>query len=187
MLPPLTSSSAHSWLPGLIKLPGLTGETTRKGDGLIVDTATELDPSIKPGSLISPTPGPKAVEALVTAMVPDWLKDAFSGPLSMAGYNPNQSAIGNMKAFLNSPGFGSDLGGAAQKTSYRIDGQSVYKATDDVGNGVKTGDYFYLDGLHKDHLEVFDSRGNFRAVVNLDGTVNDSKTDSGSGRKINVK
>jgi filamentous hemagglutinin len=38
-----------------------------------------------------------------------------------------------------------------------------------------------------DHLEVFDSRGNFKAVVNLDGTRNQAKTDADSGRTINLK
>ncbi|MFP3675014.1 hypothetical protein SB724_19520, partial [Bacillus sp. SIMBA_031] len=79
------------------------------------------------------------------------------------------------------------LDDASQKTRLTpIDGQSVYKATSDVG-AISKGDYFYLDGLHKDHLEVLDSGGRFRAVVNMDGTVNQSKTDAGQGRRINVK
>ncbi|MEI7294281.1 hypothetical protein WCQ02_19235 [Paraburkholderia tropica] len=175
-----------SWLPGLIKLPGFKGETAGKGDGVIADPATELDPSAKAGPLVTPDPGPGKMEALITALTPDWLKDVVNGPTTMAGYKPNASAVGNMKEFLNSPGFGSDLSDASRKTSRQVDGQSVYKATDDVGSIAK-GDLFYLDGQHMDHLEVFDSRGNFKAVVNLDGTENANKTDAGSGRKINVK
>jgi filamentous hemagglutinin len=68
----------------------------------------------------------------------------------------------------------------------QIDGQAVYKAIDDVG-AISKGDYFYLDGMHKDHLEVFDSREKFKSVVNMDGTLNNSKTNLGQGRRINVK
>lgn len=56
-------------------------------------------------------------------------------------------------------------------------GQSVYKANGDIGDYIKKGDQFYLDAQHKDHLEVFDKRGNFKAVLNLDGSINKYKTD----------
>ncbi|MBO4125824.1 filamentous hemagglutinin [Streptococcus suis] len=29
-----------------------------------------------------------------------------------------------------------------------------------------------MDGLHKDHLEVFDKRGKLKDILNLDGTSN---------------
>ncbi|MBZ2123399.1 filamentous hemagglutinin [Streptococcus gordonii] len=35
-----------------------------------------------------------------------------------------------------------------------------------------------MDGAHKDHIEVFDKRGRFKKVMNLDGSVNDIKTKS---------
>ncbi|AOE87912.1 transposase IS200 like family protein [Pseudomonas sp. TCU-HL1] len=37
---------------------------------------------------------------------------------------------------------------------------------------------------HKNHLEVFDSKGRFRYVLNLDGEINASKTQAAVGRKI---
>lgn len=49
---------------------------------------------------------------------------------------------------------------------------------------IKKGDQFYLDGQHKDHLELFDKRGNFKAVLNLDGTINQAKTEVAKGRKL---
>ncbi|MDK2600344.1 filamentous hemagglutinin [Bacillus stercoris] len=49
---------------------------------------------------------------------------------------------------------------------------------------LKKGDRFYLDNLHKDHLEVFDKRGNLRVVLNLDGTLNEAKTKNAIGRKL---
>nr|WKF57911.1 Toxin CdiA [Paraburkholderia busanensis] len=183
--PPM--ASPPPWLAGLLKLPGFKGEAAGKGDGVIADPATELDPTIKAGPLVTPLPGPTFVETLITEATPDWLRTLVTDTVTMAGYNPNQGGVGNMGAFLDTPGFGTQLGDASQKTRLQqIDGQSVYKATDDVGS-INKGDYFYLDGMHKDHLEVFDSRGKFKAVVNMDGTVNGSKTNAGQGRRINVK
>nr|WP_260679974.1 VENN motif pre-toxin domain-containing protein [Enterobacter hormaechei] len=96
-------------------------------------------------------------------------------------YQPNQGAVGNMNEFLKQPGFGSDVKNTAQKSSQQYQGQSVYKATGDIGDHIKKGDQFYLDGQHKNHIEVFDKRGNFRAVLNLDGTINESKTKAAEG------
>ncbi|WP_249173578.1 hemagglutinin repeat-containing protein [Burkholderia dolosa] len=61
------------WLAGF-KLPGYKGETTGKGDGVIADPATELDPSIKPGSLISPLPDAKKISDWITEIIPDQAK-----------------------------------------------------------------------------------------------------------------
>ncbi|WP_275669478.1 hemagglutinin repeat-containing protein [Pectobacterium versatile] len=99
-------------------------------------------------------------------------------------YQPNQGAVGNMNELLRQPGFGSEIKNSAQKSSQQYQGQSVYKATGDVGEYIKKGDQFYLDGQHKDHLEVFDKRGNFRAVLNLDGSLNEAKTKAAEGRKF---
>lgn len=183
---PLQMAPPPTWLSGF-KLPGFTGQSRDKGDNAIIDNSTELDSSAKAGPLISPLGVQRAVEAIITALTPDWLQQMMNDPLTMAGYKPNQGGVGNMGAFLGTPGFGSDLKDASQKTRLtQIDGQSIYKATENVG-AIRQGDYFYLDGMHKDHLEVFDSRGRFSAVVNLDGTVNQSKTNAGQGRRINVK
>ncbi|WP_447766162.1 hemolysin BL-binding protein, partial [Enterobacter asburiae] len=99
-------------------------------------------------------------------------------------YQPNHGAVGNMNEFLKQPGFGSDVKNTAQKSSQQYQGQSVYKATGDIGDYIKKGDQFYLDGQHKNHIEVFDKRGNFRVVLNLDGTINESKTKAAEGRKF---
>lgn len=99
-------------------------------------------------------------------------------------YEPNKNAVGNMGEFLKQPGFGSTVKDNTQKTNQQYQGQTIYKATDNVGNYIKKGDQFYLDGLHKDHIEVFDKRGNFRAVLNLDGSINERKTQEAEGRKL---
>ncbi len=55
-------------------IPGYKGEERRKGDGVIADPATELDPGAKAGALVTPLPGPRAVEALITASPPSKIK-----------------------------------------------------------------------------------------------------------------
>ena len=168
---------------------GYTGEQRTKDDAAIVDPTTDLGSATPDGKLSSPEGIAKTLHDLTTAIIPDqWatLADLVTSVITSA-YNPNQGGVGNMKQFLNSPGFGSDLGDATQKTNYQFQGQSVYKVTSNVGDNIKKGDLVYLDGLHKDHLEVFDAKGNFKSVVNLDGSVNQSKTDAGSGRKLNIK
>ncbi|WP_081073778.1 hemagglutinin repeat-containing protein [Burkholderia territorii] len=168
---------------------GYTGEQRTKDDAAIVDPTTDLGAATPDGKLSGPEGLAKTLHDLTTAIIPDqWatLADLVTGAITNA-YNPNGGGVGNMKQFLNSPGFGSDLGEATQKTNFQFQGQSVYKVTSDVGDSLKKGDLVYLDGLHKDHLEVFDSKGNFKSVVNLDGSVNQSKTDAGSGRKLNIK
>ena len=62
---------------------------------------------------------------------------------------------------------------ASSRTSKIYDGQRVYRADKDIvlqdGTKIRRGDQFYLDGLHKNHLEVFDARGNPRIKVDLAG------------------
>ena len=72
--------------------------------------------------------------------------------------------------------FGASLKGLSQKTSKQFQGQSVYKINQRSGD-LNKGDQFYLDNLHKDHIEVFDKRGNFKGVYNLDGNKNLAKTE----------
>jgi filamentous hemagglutinin len=106
------------------------------------------------------------------------------GALGVWVHNHDCCSVGNMKEFLKSDGFGSDVSSGTQKTSKIYDGQSVYKATSSVGDYIKKNDQLYLDGLHKDHIELFDKNGNFKAVLNLDGTLNEAKTVAGEGRKL---
>ncbi|RKP46789.1 hemagglutinin repeat-containing protein, partial [Trinickia fusca] len=53
---------------------GYFGEPGKKGDGVIVDNATELDPSAKAGSLIYPMPDAKTVNDWITSIIPDQAK-----------------------------------------------------------------------------------------------------------------
>lgn len=49
----LQSSAPPPWLPGLVKLPGFTGQSASKDDSVIVDPSTELNPAIKGGPLVT--------------------------------------------------------------------------------------------------------------------------------------
>ncbi|HHX4163205.1 TPA: hemagglutinin repeat-containing protein [Burkholderia contaminans] len=54
---------------------GYFGEQRKKGDGVIADPATALDPTIKPtGSLIYPMPDAKTVGDWITEIIPDQVK-----------------------------------------------------------------------------------------------------------------
>ncbi|MHA3458500.1 hemagglutinin repeat-containing protein [Yersinia enterocolitica] len=101
-------------------------------------------------------------------------------------YQPNKGAVGNMNEFLKQPGFGNQIQDNSRKTNQMFQGQSVYQAKGDVGTYISKGDKYYLDGLHKNHIEVFDSNRNIKAVLNLDGTINQDKTNKAvvEGRKL---
>jgi filamentous hemagglutinin len=47
-------------------IPGFKGETAGKGDGVIADPVTELDPTIKAGALATPAGDPKLIEQIFT-------------------------------------------------------------------------------------------------------------------------
>lgn len=91
-------------------------------------------------------------------------------------YQPNAGAVGNMKEFLNAPGFGQDLASSSQRTHKIVQGETVYKANKPIGDHIETGDQFYLDKAHKNHIEVFGRNNKVKAVLNLDGSYNETKT-----------
>ncbi len=101
-------------------------------------------------------------------------------------YVPNAGSVGNMGEFFKQAGFGILAKDSSQKTSKIYQGQTVYKASSNISDEIRKGDQFYLDASHKNHLEVFDSKGNFRVVLNLDGSVNVDKTKvaANEGRKL---
>lgn len=108
----------------------------------------------------------------------------FAGDANIWVHNAGPCAL-NMKSFLNSgTDFSESLNSSLQKTAKRYQGQSVYKVNTEVNSYITKGDQLYLDGLHKDHFEVFDKQGRFKAVVNLDGSYNTSKSKAASGRKL---
>lgn len=51
---------------------------------------------------------------------------------------------------------------------------------------LKKGDYYHLDSKHGNHIEVYDRTGKSKAVLDLDGNLNKTKTKIAEGRIINV-
>ncbi|MCY1540899.1 hypothetical protein D9M68_765650 [compost metagenome] len=82
-----------------------------------------------------------------------------AGKAPKTKYQPNQGSVANMGDYLKQPGFGSELAGAVRKTNQKYQGQTIFQATKDNGSTIKKGDQLYLDGAHKNHLEVFDKKG----------------------------
>lgn len=91
-------------------------------------------------------------------------------------YEPNKGAVDNIGEFLKQYDFGKQLEEGSQKTNRFIQCQAIYKASRDIGKNISKRDQFCLDGQHKNHLEVFDRKNKFLSVLNLDGSVNDDKT-----------
>ena len=56
-----------------------------------------------------------------------------------------------------------------------------------VGDYIKKKDHYYLDGLHKDHPEVFNKNGNIKNALNLDGTLNVSKSNTAIAENRSIK
>ena len=60
--------------------------------------------------------------------------------------------------------FGQQLKKSVRKTKRYYDGQAIYEVVDKSISGLKKGDQIYLDGMHKDHLEVFSRNGKIKMV-----------------------
>ncbi len=99
---------------------------------------------------------------------------------------PNAGATDKMKTFLQSPGFGSELDKKSEKLRLSGVQSQIYRATENVNKDIRKGDLFYIDKTHMNHIEVFDPQGKARAVLNLDGTRNEAKSNAARGRRISL-
>lgn len=114
------------------------------------------------------------------------LRDVRGKGTKNSGINTEKSVLTfkNMQEFFESK-FGMELKRASDPTSRQWDGQTIFKLNRKLNKyGLKKGDQFYLDAVHKDHLEVFNKRGKFKTVLNLDGTENILKREAAKNRKI---
>ena len=107
--------------------------------------------------------------------------EAFEG---RGGRRTIPTPVNNMQEFFETE-FGEQLKKSVRKTKRHYDGQAIYEVVDKNIPGLKKGDQIYLDGMHKDHLEVFKSNGEFKKVINIDGSINKMKTKLGAGRRLN--
>jgi hypothetical protein len=86
--------------------------------------------------------------------------------------------VNNMKEFFDLP-FGQTLYPHSVKTPHHYQKFSIYKLTQDIpGTELKEGFFYYVDSLHRDHLEVFSKNLKAIAVYNLDGTLNEKKLEA---------
>ncbi|WP_217559315.1 hypothetical protein [Paenibacillus sp. GbtcB18] len=93
-------------------------------------------------------------------------------------YKPTITAVSKIQEFFQLNSFGKVLEDVATKTSIQYQGQSVYRVTKKIHHDyINKKDGFYLDGLHKNHLEVVDKFGYVKVVLNLDGSINFDKTE----------
>lgn len=101
-------------------------------------------------------------------------------------YVAKEEKVDNMNDFFNNYEFGRRLKDNSRKTGLFYNGASIYEATDDIGDHINDGDKFYLDSLHKDHLEVTDRYGKIKRVLNIDGSVNSDKENKAldQGRRL---
>lgn len=88
---------------------------------------------------------------------------AFEG---RGGVRSIPTPVNNMQEFFETD-FGEQLKSSVRKTKKRYDGQTIYEVVDKSIPGLKKGDQIYLDGMHKDHLEVFSRNGKISQVINL--------------------
>jgi len=64
----------------------------------------------------------------------------------------------------------------------------VYEVTEKLPEyGLKKGDQLCLDGLHKDHLDIFDKKNLFRDIFNLDGSPNTGKARKAANERRKLK
>ena len=83
-------------------------------------------------------------------------------PLGLAG---NNILFGSV--------FWKEVGDSSIKTKMRVKGAQVFEVNKKVSlNGIKKGDYFHLDTLHLNEIEVYDSKATHKAVYGLDGKNN---------------
>ncbi|MGF6573842.1 filamentous hemagglutinin [Paraburkholderia sp. GAS333] len=127
------------WLEALGKLPGFKGETASKGDGVIADPATELDPTIKAGMPMTTPSGSGVID------------DIFKMP----------PVVGVAKGLVDY--VTTSTGGNSNDVRLTNPGKAdspVWQDLRNAGNGVKTdGKLLYeWDYTHND-IEVYDKRG----------------------------
>lgn len=80
--------------------------------------------------------------------------------------------VANMKQFFKEFELGQLLAPSSIKTNHQYQGQAIYRLEKKINSFLKKGYCFYLDALHKDHIEIFDYTGRALFVMNLDGTLN---------------
>ena len=92
--------------------------------------------------------------------------------------------VNNMQEFFSNTTFGQALKNKCRSTQHFYNGERIYKATEELAGILNKNDYFYLDSRHWDHLEVFSGNRTFKKALSLDGTIYESATKKGIGRRL---
>ncbi len=87
--------------------------------------------------------------------------------------------FGNIHEFFKNTTFGKLLKNASSKTNKQFQGAVILKVNKKISKSLKKGYYYYLDNLHKYHLEVFDKNFNHVGVLTFDGFLDTTKKVSG--------
>ncbi|SIO72537.1 Cytotoxic [Burkholderia sp. GAS332] len=147
--------------PRLPALGDYTGTTAKKGDGVIADPATELDPTIKAGQLVTPLPDASLIDQVFTSGK-DAIKDLVDYVITSSGGNGNDARLAN-PGKADSP---------------------VWQDLQNAGTGVKTDGKFYYewDYTHND-IEMCNKRGEHMGSV--DPTTGEIYKPPVPGRKLN--
>ena len=151
----------------------LTGEDANRwgaGAELAFDFATNFFPIAKAGKLRKLEKALDAVDAVNDASKATKAADKASDAARVV------DKVDNMSEFFRTE-FGKKIKSSLKKTSKQQQGQSIYEVVDKGIDGLKKGDQLYLDAMHKDHFEVFNKNGKIKLVLNLDGSVNLTKTE----------
>ena len=91
--------------------------------------------------------------------------------------------VSNMQEFFNETEFGKLIKDKCEKVKGT---NQHYRMTKKVREfGLKKGDEFYLDTLHKDHIEVFDKHDKSKTVLKLSGKEFTKKLNNAKFRTIN--
>ena len=162
--------------------------TTKAGAKKVVDSAkrldlTELFPYSSKYQVATVGDVPHSV-VNGSKLLEDRLMMAEKLTDSGGGLKGQVKPVSNINEFFDME-FGKTLKSSLSKTNEQYDGQSIYRVSKKTeSNYFKKGYGIYLDGLHKDHLEVIDKTGKVKYVLNLDGTLNIDKTFKAKGRTV---
>lgn len=111
---------------------------------------------------------------------------------STAVRNTEQSIqrVENTKQFFELTSLGKALREQSTRTGRVFHGAPIYKISEEIKVGetvLKEGHHFYLDNLHKDHIEVFNKRGNISDVLDLSGNRLEKKLLRAKEQSRNIK
>ena len=124
------------------------------------------------------------------AKTPGKAKTAAAASQSAREVSKVVQKVANTDEFFELTELGKKLVDQSQRTGKVFQGAQVHKMIEKVKIGktiLKKGYHYYLDNLHKDHIEVFDKRGIIKDVLNFAGESLVKKLDRAKAHGRNIK